>query len=165
MPKAPHVDVVEESPDVELEYDRFCVLLQRAARLWRREANIELNDFELSDSLTMPIWTLSKFGAMRQKELADHIGVEGNSLVRIVDELEREGLVIRRDDPTDRRAKSVSLTEDGSRVATAMASVHKDFIAEMLSGSDKDEVRTAFRVLHSIIEKATRRSEGFASSL
>lgn len=138
----------------DLKYDRFCVLLQRAARLWRREANVELKDFDLSDSLTMPIWTLSKFGAMRQKDLAEHIGVEGNSLVRILDELEREKLVDRRDNPADRRAKLVDLTGRGKHVAQKLEAVHRGFIAEMLSGSDKEEVYTAFRVLSSIIEKA-----------
>ncbi|PZU64141.1 MarR family transcriptional regulator [Sphingobium sp.] len=142
----------------DLEYDRFCILLQRAARLWRREANNELKDFRLSDSLTTPVWTLSKFGAMRQKDLADLIGVEGNSLVRILDELEREGLAFRRDDPADRRAKLVDLTMAGRHVAIEIEQVLRGFISEILSEADRDDVHAAFRVLSSIIEKATGRA-------
>jgi len=154
---------IQRGVSVALEYDRFCILLQRAARVWRREANNELRDFRLSDSLTMPIWTLSKIGAMRQKDLADHIGVEGNSLVRIIDELEREGLVLRRDDPADRRAKLVDLTAVGRRAAVELEQVHRGFINEMLSGSTQEEVDAAFRVLSSIIDKASNRNEGGVS--
>ncbi|MCS5990642.1 MarR family transcriptional regulator [Klebsiella variicola subsp. variicola] len=141
------------------EYDTFCILLQRAARLWRREANLELRDFRLSESITGPIWAISKFGAMRQKELAEHIGVEGNSLVRIIDELEKEGLVIRRSMPTDRRARIIDLTAAGRRVAVELEDVLRGFIADLLSTSSSEEVEVAQRVLTAIIDQATERSK------
>ncbi len=144
----------EADSGFRLKYDRFCVLLQRAARLCgvKPISNLRISNCQIAS--LCPIWTLSKFGAMRQKDLAEHIGVEGNSLVRILDDLEREKLAVRHDDPADRRAKLVSLTSRGKLVARDLEAVHRSFIIEMLSGSDKDEVYTAFRVLSSIIEKA-----------
>jgi MarR family transcriptional regulator for hemolysin len=141
------------------EYDTFCCLLQRAARLWRREANFELRDFRLSESITGPIWAISKFGAMRQKELAEHVGVEGNSLVRIIDELEKEGLVVRRSMPNDRRARMIELTAAGRRVAVELEGVLRGFIADLLGDSSPEEVQIAQRVLAAIIVQADRRAD------
>ncbi len=140
------------------KYDTFCIHLQRAARLWRREANSDFRDFRLSESLTTPIWTLSKFGGMRQRDLADHIGVEGNSLVRILDELVEEGLVVRREDPKDRRAKIVELTPQGQKVSGEVELVSRGLRASLLSNVSEDDIRTTFRVLVAIIEEADRRA-------
>ena len=46
---------------------------------------------------------------VRQNALADAIGIEGASLVRLIDELQASGLVTREPDPSDRRANVVSL--------------------------------------------------------
>ncbi|WP_053067852.1 MarR family winged helix-turn-helix transcriptional regulator [Xenorhabdus khoisanae] len=141
------------------EYDTFCCLLQRAARLWRREANYELRDFRLSESITGPIWAISKFGAMRQKELAEHIGIEGNSLVRILDELEAEGLVVRKSMPEDRRARLIELTAAGRRVAVELEQSLRGFISSLLGNADPADVQAAQRILTVIINEANRRAE------
>jgi MarR family transcriptional regulator for hemolysin len=44
-------------------------------------------------------------GGMRQGHLAEELGVEGPSLVRILDQLCAAGLVERRDDPKDGRPR------------------------------------------------------------
>ncbi|MDX7990739.1 winged helix-turn-helix transcriptional regulator [Xenorhabdus sp. Reich] len=141
------------------EYDTFCCLLQRAARLWRREANHELRNFRLSESITGPIWAISKFGSMRQKELAEHVGIEGNSLVRILDELEEEGLVVRRSMPGDRRARLIELTAAGRRVAVELEQVLRGFISSLLGNTDPADVQATQRVLTEIINEANRRVE------
>jgi len=51
---------------------------------------------------------------MSQRALADVVGVEGPSMVSMLDRLEREGLVMRAPSPTDRRVKLVHLTEAGT---------------------------------------------------
>ena len=46
---------------------------------------------------------------VRQKELATALSIEGPSLVRLLDNLERRGFIERREDETDRRARGIYL--------------------------------------------------------
>jgi DNA-binding MarR family transcriptional regulator len=51
--------------------------------------------------------------AHNQIELARRFGIDRTVMVRLVDDLERAGLVERRPDPADRRARLVTATERG----------------------------------------------------
>ncbi|MEZ0064096.1 DNA-binding MarR family transcriptional regulator [Streptacidiphilus sp. MAP12-20] len=57
---------------------------------------------------------------VRMSELAKHLVMDKPYTTVVVDDLERRGLVVREQDPDDRRAKLVTLTEAG-RVAAATA--------------------------------------------
>src|SRR5215472_11562715 len=89
-------------------------LIARLGRLMRRELDQALSDHGLSDATAVPLLVLSRQGTpVRQGVLADELGIEGPSLVRLIDLLQAEGLVVRREDPTDRRAKTLHLTKAG----------------------------------------------------
>jgi DNA-binding MarR family transcriptional regulator len=55
-------------------------------------------------------------GGKRLTELADAASMKRSSMQELVDELQRNGIVERRPDPSDRRAKLIVLTEHGLRV-------------------------------------------------
>ena len=83
---------------LSLAEDTFCLRLQRAARMWRKVADIELSKLNLSEATSTPLWLIYKLGeGLRQRTLAEHLGLEGHSLVRLLDQLEEAGLVVRRD--------------------------------------------------------------------
>lgn len=52
---------------------------------------------------------------VRLTELADKIGVTKQAIGPLIDDLEREGVVERVDDPVDRRAKRIRWTKKGQR--------------------------------------------------
>ena len=90
------------------------LLISRIGRLWRREADHALAAHGLSEATAIPLVILSRRGkCVRQGVLAEEMGIEGPSLVRLIDLLQAEGLVERREDPTDRRAKMLHLTPLG----------------------------------------------------
>jgi len=66
---------------------------------------------------SVPVWLiLNSLKGERwrtQQDLARAVGIEGPTLTRHVDALERDGLVTRRRDTGDRRAVRVELTEAG----------------------------------------------------
>ena len=72
-------------------------VIARLARTWRRESDQALSDHGLSYATAIPLLLLSRQGEnVRQGVLADELGVEGPSLVRLIDLLQAEGLVERR---------------------------------------------------------------------
>lgn len=69
---------------------------------------------------------------LRMGELSKRMMVTGGNVTGITDQLEQEGLVVRVQDPEDRRANSVRLTDAGRKAFAGMAAVHETWIADML---------------------------------
>jgi MarR family transcriptional regulator for hemolysin len=111
----------------------------------------------LSEATAHPLLILSRGGlSVRQGVLADEMGLEGPSVVRLIDLLAAEGLVERREDPTDRRAKMLHLTPLGEAKADEIKRVMRRLRAEMLRGIAPDQLAVAFDVLGRIELSANR---------
>jgi MarR family transcriptional regulator for hemolysin len=135
-------------------------LITRLARLWRREADQALADHGLSQATALPLMVLSRRGkSVRQGVLAEEIGIEGPSLVRLIDLLQAEGLVERREDPTDRRAKTLHLTPIGEAKAEEINRVLRRVRAHLLKDIDADDLAVTFEALQRIEQQADRMSE------
>jgi len=70
---------------------------------------------------------------LRMGELSKRMMVTGGNVTGITDQLEREKLVQRVPDPSDRRAWAVRLTPAGHAAFAEMAAVHERWIDEMLA--------------------------------
>lgn len=98
---------------------RFGITFSLLARRWRRSIEAHLITAGLTDATWIPMVHLKETGGgITQKELATLVGVDGSSLVRVLDILAREGLIERRRDQTDGRTRLIYLTPKGeSRVS------------------------------------------------
>jgi MarR family transcriptional regulator, transcriptional regulator for hemolysin len=95
--------------------ERFSAAVHGTARGWRLLIDKQLKHLGIGQAGWMTIAMIAKSAdAMSQRALADLVGVEGPSMVSMLDRLEREGLVTRAPSPTDRRVKLVHLTEAGT---------------------------------------------------
>ncbi|MDH4988383.1 MarR family transcriptional regulator [Aminobacter anthyllidis] len=118
------------------------------ARLWRHAADRALDDCGLSHATAMPLVTLSRLGDnIRQGVIADHLGFEGPSLVRIVDLLAADGLIVRSGDPGDRRAKILSLTDAGRARVEDIERILEKLRTELLASEDAGELSAALGLL------------------
>ena len=73
---------------------------------------------------------------VKMNQLSKQLMVTTGNVTGLTDELQREGLVQRENDPLDRRAWRVRLTPKGKRLFEAMASEHEKWILELLGGLD-----------------------------
>lgn len=138
-------------------------LIARLARLWRRESDQALSDHGLSYATAIPLLVLSRQGDnVRQGVLADELGIEGPSLVRLIDLLQAEGLVERREDATDRRAKTLHLTKAGEAKVEETNRVLRRVRASLLKDIGADELAITFEVLQRIERRAGRLLEAKA---
>lgn len=118
------------------------------ARLWRRAADNVLEASGLSHATATPLIALSRLGDhVRQGVIAEKIGLEGPSLVRVADLLLEEGLVTRTEDPTDRRAKILSLTEPGRQRVAEIESILETLRIELLEEFGRDELQVVEELL------------------
>jgi MarR family transcriptional regulator, transcriptional regulator for hemolysin len=135
-------------------------LITRLARIWRRESDQALSDHGLSDATAIPLLLLSRQGDnIRQGVLADELGIEGPSLVRLIDLLQAEGLVERREDPTDRRAKTLHLTTTGEAKVEQTNRVLRRVRASLLKDIGSEELAVTFETLQRIEQRVDRLHE------
>lgn len=140
-------------------------LVTRLARIWRRESDQALSDHGLSYATAIPLLVLSRQGDnIRQGVLADELGIEGPSLVRLIDLLQAEGLVARRGDPTDRRAKTLHLTKAGEAKVEETNRILRRVRASLLKDIGADELAITFETLQRIERRANRLLEAKALS-
>jgi MarR family transcriptional regulator for hemolysin len=126
----------------------FGYLVMRVARHWRQAADRALAASGLSLAATEPLLVLSRCGGeMRHGCLADAVGIEGPSLVRLIDMLVRDKLVTRSEDPTDRRAKTIALTALGRAKAQDIEAIVKSLRAHLMEGVDARDLEGAVAVL------------------
>lgn len=131
-----------------------------AARKWRRTSHDVLAAFNVSEACATPLLTASRLGsAVRQVTLADHVGIEGPSLVRLLDQLCAAGLMRREEDPEDRRAKTVALTKEGRAVTAKMEEELITLRAQALKGVSRSDLEAALRVLDAFSADAPGRAE------
>jgi len=82
---------------------------------------------------------LKREDGLRQVALADHLDVEPITLCRMVDRLEEAGLVERRADESDRRARRIYLTEKARPIIEELRRIAENLIGEALAGVSDEE--------------------------
>ena len=143
----------------------FGFLIARVSRLLRREVDQAFATHGLSQASAIPLIVLSRLGkCVRQGALADEVGIEGPSLVRLIDLLQAEGLVERREDPTDRRAKMLHLTTLGETRADEIHGVLCSVRACYLEGIADEDLAVAYEVLRKIELQTSHLLEDSAAS-
>ena len=131
--------------------DSFGSLLSRAARQWRRAADLGLRPFDLTDATWLPLVHIARAPAPpRQKDLAASMSLDGSSVVRLLDNLEAAGL-IQRKEGEDRRAKIITLTPRGRTIADKVETVARRIRSDALAGLSDRDIETTVRVLHHVI--------------
>jgi len=74
-----------------------------------------------------PLVHLESHGdGLRQNELAAAVGLDSSSLVRLIDRLEGQGLILRVVDEADRRARLLRLTEAGRTAVASCAELAEE---------------------------------------
>ena len=90
------------------------------------------------------------FDGLTQRELAEELGIETPTLVRVLDGMAAQGFIERRAAQGDRRAKQVFLTTEGRAAAGAIEALADDLRVDLLAGVSAAEKATALAVLRTM---------------
>ena len=91
---------------------------------------------------------------LKMNQLSRQLMVTGGNVTAIVDQLEKEGLVERLDEPADRRAFRIRLTRSGEKSFAEMARAHEEWVVELLSGMSRREQDDLLRLLAKVKQHA-----------
>jgi MarR family transcriptional regulator for hemolysin len=99
----------------------LCFIINSSAKMFIKALDSELRK---SVGITFSQWKilvmLSIKDGTTQKEIANGLGLEGATLIPIIDKMEKDGLVVRKVDLADRRNNRIYRTDKASELWTAM---------------------------------------------
>ena len=122
-----------------------------AGRLWRKMARHAASEHGVSEAASAPLIWIGRLGEnVRQTALADAVGIEGASLVRLLDELQGSGLITREQDRTDRRANAVNLTERGRLVLAEVNDALNALRLDVFGKVPRKDAEAAIRIFKAI---------------
>src|SRR3954470_16204034 len=137
------------------------LVLFGTARAWRTKLDQRLRPLGLSQGKWRTLMHLSQGGnKLTQKEIAERMGIEGATLAGLLNRLENDGWVERRDSAQDRRCKPVHLQRRSKAVLDEIFNTAHDLRAEVIEDISQRDLETCIRVLWKIREKAERPANG-----
>lgn len=123
------------------------------ARRIRRSHMSALEPFGLNPSQSRALHVLAREPeSMRLRDLAEHLRIVARSATDIVDSLEAAHLVTRQQDPSDRRAVLVELTETGRALLDRIDDARRQVSSEMFDCLEPTERVELNRLLSKIAE-------------
>lgn len=105
------------------------------------------------------LWALMNLweeDGLKVVELGKRSGLETSSMTGLIDRMERDGLVERVPDPSDRRVLRIILTDEGNRIKIPVVTVVERLISELFQGASEDEVARATALLQRVLERANQ---------
>ncbi|HVY58375.1 MAG TPA: MarR family transcriptional regulator [Xanthobacteraceae bacterium] len=113
-------------------------LIKDLARMVRTYADQRAGQFGMSYAQWAVLVRLSRAEGSKQSELADVLDIQPITLTRLVDRLCDNGLIERRADPTDRRAKRLFLTPAARPVVDRLHVIAEELTETVFRGIEPD---------------------------
>lgn len=126
----------------------FTTSLAQTARAYNSFANKIAATYGLSQATAWPAIMIGRMGNnVRPGELAETLGLDPSSLVRVIDQLVNAGVVERLEDSQDRRAKILNLTGEGEKIISQVETALISFRGKLLKDVPISDVQACVRVL------------------
>ncbi len=117
--------------------------VQRFAAEHARACGLSLGQFDV-------LVSVGAHEGLTQQELADRLLVTKGNVCQLLDKMQRDGLLVRRQEG---RANRVHLTDDGRRLFEEVVPAHEDGIAGCLSSLTREE-QTQLNALLAKLDRA-----------
>lgn len=128
--------------------------MNMAALILKRELQNQFNRYAYD--VTTEQWAvlnrLWENDGKTQSDLAIATFKDHANITRMIDLLEKKGLVLRQDDPQDRRSKLIYLTEEGKALQEKLLPLAREVLYRALQGITREEVALMNQLSNRIIQ-------------
>lgn len=107
---------------------------------------------ELSKNQPIVIKIIGIQGEIMPSTLGKYTGMDKSSLTRMVDDLEKKGIVFRKTDPDDRRKVLVSLTGKGLNCYNYLTKITVEMADEILTFVDDRDIEEYLQSLETMVK-------------
>jgi len=118
----------------------------------RKNAGVSLSQWRVVGALVIQ-------PGLTQKEIADKVGIEGATLVPIIDKMEKEGLLKRKPDSSDRRVNRIYLTQKADSLWESMVECALKIRKSSTKNISENDIQTTLETLRKISQNLISFSE------
>lgn len=133
-------------------WDRPGFLVRRLHQIHVAMFHEECGNFSITPVQFSLLTVLDRKSSLDQVTLAAEVGIDRTNVADVITRLESRGLVERRANPSDRRTRLVSITQDGrvfrQQVHKCMEAAQERFLAPL----GEDDRRLFMRLLRNLID-------------
>ncbi|MCU0718970.1 MAG: MarR family transcriptional regulator [Pirellula sp.] len=135
-----------------MELTKLPMALRTAYFTLHRETDSCFSDLGITADQFVLLATLDREQAVSQRELAKRMPSDPSTVRAMLVLLENQGLVVREPHPSDARAKSVSLTDDGRKKFQQLWAASESIRQSMSSALNEKEYRILVKLLNQVTE-------------
>ena len=137
--------------------DQIPFALARVFRRWRKLLDERLKDLGVTQARWTTMVYLHKSGeGLTQRDLASRMAIENPTLVRLLDNLEGQGLVQRKACEEDRRARRLFLTPQGTDFMGVLYARSEELRNQLLDGVSEKDLKATLKVMDRILSNAEK---------
>jgi len=140
--------------------DPFVVTLEEWIEVFMQRSMRDFMGYARESGLSMSqlgaLFQIHHRGSSGVTDLGEELGVTSSAASQMLERLVHLGLIRRSEDPSDRRAKQIVLTDKGRQVLQASIQARQSWLSDLagiLSNSEKEVIVAALELL---IDKAYR---------
>ena len=134
----------------------FGFLLKEVSRRYVDRFEVRAREISLNLAQAKALVRLEKNEGVSQARLAELAEVDAMAMVRILDRMEAEGLLERRPDPADRRARCLYLTAKAKPILGEIWRLSEEIRAEIFAGVNKEEREQFMNVLERVYDNISQ---------
>ena len=139
---------------------RVGTVLAQVARLMRRAFDERAREIGVTRPQWLVLSVLQRHEGIKQGGLAEILEVEPITAGRMIGRMQEAGLVERREDSTDRRARRLYLTDRGREIIERLQPLAVETSDEALKGVSAQDKKQLSRILEMMLENLTGRPGG-----
>lgn len=129
--------------------DCLAWIASKSSKVFARVLEAQLSDIDVTRVQWMALYYIGLNRGITQIELAEKLNSRGAAVTRLLDRMEKKGLISRTVDQSNRRSNKLYLTEKGSDLNNKGMGIAEDFKNRVISGIPDDQLD----VFNSVIEK------------
>ncbi len=129
-------------------------------RKMRLIAESSLAQYDIGFPEQLVIMLLNANGPSNQAAIAEQLEIDKGSIAKTVSKLETKGLVIRSENPKNRREKQVQLTAAADEIVEAMHATHLKLDKLLFAGLGKKDVEATCNALSKIANNLIKAEQG-----
>jgi DNA-binding MarR family transcriptional regulator len=140
--------------------DIFTITLQKWVSAFMRRSMLNFMGYAQESGFSMSqihaLFHIHRGGSCGVTELGIHLGVTSAAASQLLERLVQQNLILRSENPADRRVKQVVLTDKGKQTVQDCIHARQGWLNDlkrMLSASEKEQVVTALNILIDKMER------------
>jgi DNA-binding MarR family transcriptional regulator len=147
--------------------DPFVVTLQKWIEVFMQRSMRGFLGYARESGLSMSqlgaLFQIRRRGSSGVTDLADRLGVSSSAASQLLERLVQQGLILRSEDPNDRRVKKLVLTDKGRQVLQASVRARQGWLSDLAQTLNEGEKEAIVAALSILVDKTNQLSQSAES--